>query len=58
MDINLSQNNLKDNRDKKIDVEGKGPSVTLPLAKNAEDDMSDTGEYLSLSVYGKFSTCF
>ena len=38
MDINLSQNNLKDNRDKKISVDNKN-SVTSPLA----EDMSDTG---------------
>ena len=52
VDINLSQNNLKDNRDKKIAVDsmegaggggGKTSSVTVPLANNAEDDMSDTG---------------
>ncbi|KAK0065730.1 voltage-dependent calcium channel type A subunit alpha-1, partial [Biomphalaria pfeifferi] len=48
VDINLSMNNLKDNRDKKItmgagpDVGNKTSSVTMPLANNAEDDMSDT----------------
>ncbi|KAK6980046.1 voltage-dependent calcium channel type A subunit alpha-1, partial [Biomphalaria glabrata] len=48
VDINLSMNNLKDNRDKKItmgagpDVGNKTSSVTMPLANNTEDDMSDT----------------
>ncbi|GFR95347.1 voltage-dependent L-type calcium channel subunit alpha, partial [Elysia marginata] len=57
VDINLSQNNLKDNRDKKIAVDamegagggggGKPSSVTVPLANNAEDDMSDTASTTS-----------
>ncbi|CAG5127136.1 unnamed protein product, partial [Candidula unifasciata] len=49
VDINLSQNNLKDNRDKKItidsvDTTAKTTSMTVPLAKNTEEDMSDTAK--------------
>uniref|UniRef100_A0A2C9JM80 Voltage-dependent calcium channel alpha-1 subunit IQ domain-containing protein n=2 Tax=Biomphalaria glabrata TaxID=6526 RepID=A0A2C9JM80_BIOGL len=53
VDINLSQNNLKDNRDKKITVATvvdagiKTSSVTMPLANNTEDDMSDTASTTS-----------
>uniref|UniRef100_A0A2C9MAT1 EF-hand domain-containing protein n=2 Tax=Biomphalaria glabrata TaxID=6526 RepID=A0A2C9MAT1_BIOGL len=54
VDINLSMNNLKDNRDKKItmgagpDVGNKTSSVTMPLANNTEDDMSDTDTLLNV----------
>nr|AAO83841.1 voltage-dependent non-L-type calcium channel alpha-1 subunit isoform A [Lymnaea stagnalis] len=53
VDINLSQNNLKDNRDKKISVDNvletaaKTSSVTMPLANNTEEDMSDTASTTS-----------
>ncbi|XP_035829518.1 voltage-dependent calcium channel type A subunit alpha-1, partial [Aplysia californica] len=63
VDINLSQNNLKDTRDKKISVENvdSGPptktsSVTMPLAKNAEEDMSDTANHKPGAVLGASTT--
>ena len=47
IDINLSQNNLKDNRDKKMPgIELDASKTNAIVAKNMDEDMSDAGTYM------------
>ena len=45
IDINLSQNNLKDNRDKKLPgVDLESAKSNAMMARNVDKDMSDAGK--------------